>query len=240
MMTDATLRAYFLGRLPEEECQRIEEQALENDEVFTSMQSAENDLFDDYARHRLSSDEESAFLLRYGNRKDRIRFAEALAAKKGAVATFRRRMTLAAAAVIGAVVLSALFIMQPRPEVSDVLPRPPVSVSAVETIELTLGTSRSVDATRPITLRKHVSTLHLQVHLDPDDRFEHYGMELRSPTGDSIWRADGLAPVDREGDLSLSAALPVSALGRSGAYELSVRGDAELLGFATLEIRAAE
>jgi hypothetical protein len=239
MMTDPTLRAYFLGRLPEEEAQRIEEQVLEDDELFTTMRSAENDLFDDYAHHRLSGDEENAFLLRYGDRKDRIRFAKTLAVRKGNVATFRRRMTLAAAAVIGAIVISALFIMQPAPRVSDELPRPPVSVSAVETLELTLGTSRSAETPPSITLRNNVSTLHLRVHLDPGDRFEDYSMELRSAAGVSAWSAEGLAPIEREGDLSLSASVPAGSLS-GGAYELSVRGGEEFLGFATLEIRRTD
>ena len=106
-------------------------------------------------------------------------------------------------------------------------------------MEIILGTSRSAETTSAITLRKTVPTLHLQVHLDPADRFEHYAMELRSPTGASIWRAERLAPIVRDGDVSLSAALPASVLS-PGAHELSVRGGDEVLGFATLEIRGAD
>ncbi len=239
MMTDPVLRAYFLGRLPEEEARRIEERVLEDAGLFTTMRSAENDLFDDYARHRLTPDEESAFLERYRNESERIRFARTLAARKDNVVRFRRRMTLAAAAVIGAVVLSALFIMQPRPDVSDVLPRPPVSVSAVQTLEITLGASRSTDATPSLALRNDVSTLHLRIHLDPDDRFDNYTVELRSAAGATAWRAAGLAAIMREGDLSLSASVPASALG-NGTYELSVHGEDEPLGFTTLEVRRTD
>lgn len=238
MMTDPTLRAYFLGGLAEEEAQRLEEKALEDDQLFTTMRSAEDDLFDDYARHRLSKDEEAAFARRFGQQHERIRFARTLAARRDNVLTFRRRLTLAAAAVVGAVVLSALFIMQPAPRPSDVLPRPPVSVSAVEMVEIRLGTSRNAETQPAITLRNGVSTLHLRVHLDPGDRFEHYAMELRS-AGGIAWSARGLAPIVREGDLFLSAAVPASALA-GGPYELSVRGGEELLGVTTLEIRRTD
>ena len=80
-LTDVALRDYLLGRATAADAARLKERLLEDEQLSGALQSLEDDLFDEYARNTLSADDARRFLERYGDQKDRLTFARALAAR---------------------------------------------------------------------------------------------------------------------------------------------------------------
>ncbi|HEX6737229.1 MAG TPA: hypothetical protein VF310_03045 [Vicinamibacteria bacterium] len=72
---------YLLGRLPDEEQDRFEEESLMNDEGFEELVAAEDDLIDAYVAGRLTADDAQRFEARFlaaPARRERVAFARAL------------------------------------------------------------------------------------------------------------------------------------------------------------------
>jgi hypothetical protein len=72
---------YLLGRLPEEEQDRFEEEWLMDDEGFEELVGAEDDLIDAYVAGRLTAEEAHRFEARFLSapaRRERVAFARAL------------------------------------------------------------------------------------------------------------------------------------------------------------------
>ena len=241
MMTieDEGIRAYLLGRAAEADAERLEVRLLEDDEVFLTVRGIEDDLFDDYARGSLASEERQRFLDRYGGEHDRILVARALA---GRSAGWRRPWMLGAvAAALVASIGVGMWLRHQPPPAAVATGRDAVQSTAANAIfAIRLGTSRSRTEVPAIAIPANAPALELRVRLDPADRFDAYSMELRSQSGALAWSAENLhASIDR-GDLVVVGVVPASALG-TGSYELSVRGSAgaarqEALGFTTLSI----
>ena len=61
VLDDVVARRFLLGELPEEEQWRIEELAFEDPDTFSFLESAEDDLVDDFIRNELSADERQRF-----------------------------------------------------------------------------------------------------------------------------------------------------------------------------------
>lgn len=80
-LTDAALRAYLLGRATKADAARLEARLREDEQLLNTLRSLEDDLFDEYVRNTLSPDDARQFLERYGDQKDRLAFARALAAR---------------------------------------------------------------------------------------------------------------------------------------------------------------
>ena len=77
-MTDADLRAYLLRQTTEADAERVEVRALDDDDFFATLESVEDDLFDDYVRGRMADDERPLFLAKYGAERARLQVARAL------------------------------------------------------------------------------------------------------------------------------------------------------------------
>lgn len=247
-MTDSEMRAYLLGQAPEAYAVRLEERLLEDDQIFTTLRSAEDDLFDEYARGVLTGAERERFVERYGADRARLLMAEALArrsSRHGVVSfgTFGRRqwMSLAAAATLVAAVGATMW-SRDRPADAG----PQVRAAAAQqtilpaVLLVTLGASRSAAVAPALTLPKETSTLELRVRLDPADRFDRYSIQLRSESGGLVWHNDGLAASTQNGEPIVVAAVPTTSL-ESGSYELAIRGatgttTSETLGFATVKV----
>lgn len=78
------IERYLLGELPELEQVTLEQQYFSDQQLFEQMVQVENDLVDKYARGLLSPamrDRFEKYYLAHPQRKERARFAEALAAK---------------------------------------------------------------------------------------------------------------------------------------------------------------
>lgn len=65
-LSDALLRQFLLGKLNDEERQRIESLSASDSAMRERVMSAEQDLIEDYLEDSLSADDKERFLLRYG------------------------------------------------------------------------------------------------------------------------------------------------------------------------------
>lgn len=77
-----SINRYLLGNMAEIERSRIEEQFFADDELFSQMLAAEDELIDDYVRGDLSARERQGFEQRYSNSpgfQQRVAFSQALA-----------------------------------------------------------------------------------------------------------------------------------------------------------------
>jgi hypothetical protein len=236
VVTNEVAREYLLGRLPEVDSEALENRILEDEQLFLSIRSVEDDLFDDYARGSLSEGDRSAFLQRYRDAK-RVAFARALARRGPHVVAMPRLRWMrwtAAAAAAALILIAGLVLRSSNPSA----PAPAIGAPAARsvTVVIVLGTSRSAGKEKGIDIPRDASTVHLDVRLNPQDRFETYSLELRSR--DVVWSADKLHARTEAGDLIVSADVPANVLA-GGPYELGVRGGDESLGFVTLEVHRA-
>ena len=239
LTNDIQLRNYLLGTLPESESERLEELLIDNEEVFLTLRSIENDLFDEYVRDEMDPEERDAFLRRYGSQTNRLTFASALATKKADVVAFAPRprwIGLAAAAALLIAIGTVLLVEDRRPRLSNV-PRQ-VSAPVVQTVAVTvtLGTSRSTTGAQLLAIPASASTVELRVRLHPDDRFDRYQARIASSAGVTVWEANELRAIEKGEEVVLLCAVPASSLG-DGSYELAVRGGDEDLGFSDLEVQ---
>jgi hypothetical protein len=248
-LSDADLRAYLLGQTTEANAERVEIRALDDEDFFATIQSVEDDLFDDYARGSMTDAERSLFLAKYGADRDRLRVAHALAARTArprAVwwqAAPRYWMAAVAAVLLAAVGFPLLIKSRSTPQDRST-PSVAVSTPAVRpaplTLLLTLGSLRSAASSAETRLPASAATLQLRVRLDPADTSDSYAMELRSDRGVTVWRADALHASAVDGDLILAGDVPAASL-QSASYELTVLGSPagrapEALGFAAVKI----
>ncbi len=244
MTNDIQLRDYLLGRLPESDAERLEEDLIESEEVYLTLRTLEDDLFDEYARGDLDDKDRDAFLKRYSARKNRIAFAKALTHRKHNVMAFPpkpRLIGLAAAAALLVALGTILLVEDRRPRLSPLTiartarqAGAPVVHSVAVT--LTLGTSRSASDTPVVTVQPNTSTVNVRVRLHPDDRFEKYAAALQSSSGTTVWEHDDLHAVSEGGELILPFAVPAGSL-NDGSYELAVHGGKDDLGFVAMEVR---
>src|SRR5438128_5644463 len=92
------MRAYLLGQAPEADAALFEERLLEDEQIYTTLRSVEDDLFDEFARGTLTETERAQFLERYGADRSRLVVARALAQRSGSPL---RRVAGAKPAVFG-------------------------------------------------------------------------------------------------------------------------------------------
>lgn len=243
-MTDIALRAYLLGRATDADAARIEARLKEDEQLVGTLQSLEDDLFDEYARNSLSADDARRFLERYGDQQERLAFARALAARTSRNRSGRRwgwmPLALAAALVLaaGGYVLTRSSTPAPAGAVARQAPAlvaPPTVLALV-----TLGGSRGASGATAIALPKGANAIQLRVRLNPADRFDRYAMELRSASNAVVWRADDRRASAEAGDMIIEATVPAASVS-DGSYELGVRGltgsaASEPLGFVQVKI----
>lgn len=261
-MTDHELRAYLLGQSAPDDAARLEERLLEDQDVFDALRGMEDDLFDEYARGRLTADERRQFLARYGGQTERLAFADALARRASSPTkvlpfrglTRREWVPLAAAAALVAAVGGFWIARRNLPDenraAQRVIPRettapgrpeqPPAAMPPFVAL-IALGTSRAASASDArIALPNGASIVELRVRLDPADRFDRYTMELRSSSNAVVWRSDDLRASSDGGDLLAVGRMSAAAV-TDGSYELTVRGGSakgalEDLGFVTVKV----
>jgi hypothetical protein len=229
-LTDTALKAYLLGRATDADAARVEERLLEDEQLFATLQSVEDDLFDDYARKKMSAEDAQRFLAKYGDQRDRLAFAGALAARTSRKAVDNQSnvrwgwMPLAMAASLVLAVGSYLML-----RTAPVLPAESAArqaeTAALPTVLalLSLGGSRAEGAASVISLPKDTGAIQLRVRLNPADRFDRYAMELRSSSNLVVGRADDRRPTTEAGDLVIEGTVPAVTV-IDGSYELAVSG----------------
>ena len=246
-MTEVALRAYLLGKLTESEAERIEARLIEDAGLFAEMETAEDDLFDAFARGSLDADERARFLERFGADHQRRRFAQALvrrtSSRRPAPLVPRRWIGLAAAAtlviVVGGVLMRQRSVeapgTHPAAAPATVAPAAPIATR----VSLAIGGSRSVGAATKVAVAPDATVVDFEIRLNPADKFPAYYTEIRSQANNIVW-ADAARTVTNGGDLIVHAVVPVDRL-PAGTYEIAVRGGANAgalddLGFATIEV----
>ena len=251
------MRAYLLGQASEAEAARLEERLLEDEDVFLTLRSVEDDLFDQFARNTLSAAERERFVERYGKERGRLLVAHAFANRTPAARVlahrrFERRLwlPLAAAAVLAAAIAGTLMRpARPTPPPAAVpaaaaghdARQPAAPTAAPAILLLTLGNSRAPAAAPEVAIPADAPAVELRIRIDPADRFDTYGVELRNQSDTPVWTGAVRGPEVVDGQLLLKGTVPQNLLA-AGTYEVSVRGLApsrpeELLGFATVTIR---
>jgi hypothetical protein len=242
-LTDAELRAYLLGQAPEAAATRLEERLIEDEGVFAALRVAEDDLFDDYVRGRLSLEDRARFADRYRGEPKRLAFARALARRTAPPALRGYWMPMALAATV--VIAFGALLLTRVPPATQVTSAPPASepaVPATTTIvaTLVLGTTRSAGAVPEILVPASAAFVELRVRLNPADRYPQYAAELRSSANEVAWQAGGLAAVADAGELVVAVRVPAAGL-TQGLYELAIQGAGpnrvpEMLGFVTVQV----
>jgi hypothetical protein len=237
-VTDADCRAYLLGRMPAEDAERLEARLLEDDTLFQAVQSAEDDLFDGFVRERLTPDERTRFVERFGGETERIAFARALARRTGTPGASRPPVwvPLAAAATIVLAVGAAWWLRsRPAPAVpAQVTAHVAAPARTAVVATLTLATSRAAGEAPVIEVPKDAA-IDLRVRINPADRFDRYTMALRSADDKVVWQSDDVRAAEQAGDLVVSATLPAGSAA-DGVYELSLRAGGTDLGFLSVRI----
>ena len=247
-MTEAGLRAFLLGKLTESEAEQIEARLLEDDDLFSQMETAEDDLFDAFARGTLDQGERERFLERFGADQQRRRFARAFVARTSGrkVVPFVRRRWVELAAAAGLVIAVGAFLL-PRGPVTDEAPTAPRSTPVTAapatpittSVSLALGSSRASGGAAKVTIDRNVARVDFRIRLNPADKFAAYATQIRSQSDLIIW-GDVVQPSTEGGDLVVHATVPVDRL-PAGTYEIAVRGGANAaalddLGFVTIEV----
>ena len=227
-----TARNYLLGRLSEEEAEKLETRVIEEENTFYEVRDAEADLFDEYARGELSESDRVAFIAKYGA-DPRVSFATALAKRPG---KSRRLLVWSALAAAAAAAFAIVMVNRPADPASDVPSQTvtfrPVAAVAPVIATLTLETSRAAQAPQQIAIPPAAQSVEIRVPLHPEDQFARYRAEVTSGSG-AVHRIDGVAP--GAGNV-LPLLIPAERLA-AGSYELAVYGDDEPLGFVTFEVR---
>jgi hypothetical protein len=237
----------LLGKATDADAARLEARLQKDEQLVRTLQSLEDDLFDEYARNTLSADDARRFLERYGHETDRLAFARALATRTRRVGSghwfggfWWMPMALAAALVLA--VGGYQLTRTSGPESSPEMGRPAKTPSAPPTVLalVTLGSSRAERGAPVITLPKDAGAIQLRVRLNPADRYDRYAMELRSASNAVVWRASDRRPASEAGDMLIEGTVPAMSVG-DGSYELAVSGltapsAPEPLGFVQVRI----
>jgi hypothetical protein len=251
-MTDAALRAYLLGRLTASEAAVVEASLLEDADLFSRMETAEDDLFDAVARNNLDADDRARFMERFGDEYGRRQFAQALVHRTASVRVLpfvqRRSGQLAIAASLTIAV--GVYVIQ-RPALPDLpadapavqSPAPIAPPPITSNVSLALATSRAADAAEVVTIDSSTTLIDFRIRLNPADRFALYAVGLRGRADDIIWSNNAVQPATDGGELLVHALVPAERA-PDGIYEIGVRGGADArslddLGFITIEIRRA-
>lgn len=248
-MNEAALRAYLLGKLTESEIELVENRLVEDEDLFSQLEVAEDDLFDAYARGELDADESKRFLAKFGGQSDRRQFARAFVRRAGVgrVLPFPRRTWMPLAIAASLLIIVGIYLT-PRPDrvsaPSVVTPAAPASVTPITTtVPLLLGTSRAAGGPSRVVIDQRSTQVDLAIRLNPVDRYANYAIDIRSQAGNIVWGGAALRAQSENGDLFLHAIVPADRLA-VGTYEVNVRGGAspaslDDLGFITIEVSRA-
>jgi len=241
---DRTLRQYLLGTLPEEECMRIEAEALRDDGRFEELLALEDDLLHEYAQGGLSDVEgrqlEARFLATPEGRQ-RLEAAHALLGRLGSPAPRVRRPPLvnvrwlaAAAALLVAAGTAWLGWRASQARVREAsgaspapsaapAPLPSASPTAgparVIVLALAPGLVRGEGGPRRVTLPTDAGTLRVVLTLPAATVRSWLSAALISAEGAPVWTGRVTAP-DRAPTVTVD--LPARQI-PEGDYELVLR-----------------
>jgi hypothetical protein len=227
------LAEYLLDGLPEEERAEIENRYSLDDEVFSELQAAEEELIRDYLKNDLARPDRARFEKKYltvPSLRKKVELTAALMKvqpateeRRGEAARrwFSPRWLPVAAAFAALVVVAtehALEIRRLRAAVEALRARPAVVARASASFLLLPGANRRGDqAPVVLALPQGVDDVSLSLQIEPGNEAAEYQALLETPEGSQIWGgiiAGGSSPV---------ATIPARLLG-AGDYVLTLDG----------------
>jgi hypothetical protein len=241
------IRAFLLGTLTEVDAAALEARLLEDDGFFDEVSAVEADLLDDAARGRLGVDDMRRFEARYAADDERHGFARSLKRSVTIRKTkppFRsNRGWLGGLALAASLILGIGLLRQTRtdpPRAAPPVVVPSVAPASVASVTFDLRTERSTDRVPRLEIGPNVSTVRVELRLDPRDDFAAYSVEMKSPAEEVIFTESELRGT-RDGDVRrLAFALPASRLD-IGLHQISVNGlgdgvAPEPVGFVSIRV----
>jgi hypothetical protein len=212
-ISDERLADYVLGRLPEDEAERLDEASIADDEFAARLVAIEHDLFDAYAAGELAADRSARFEEIFGateTGRRRIAVARELRSRSQATpaTTARQPITrmwwMAAAAAVMLVVGTARMLWprntEPRSEPPvaaepGVTPAPPVVVASNAAVfVLSPRGSRSAEGAPPVVIPPQTRTVTLRLTGEPGvAAFPAPQVVIQSVEGREVFRGPGRA-----------------------------------------------
>lgn len=220
------LTDFLLGRLPEEQHERLEARLLDDAEAFEELRIVEDELVDAFLRGELSPPERESFeghYLRSSRQREKVEFARALAAVALAESKGRgeeapepdgRRFTtpsrglrpgwlLPLAAGLALFVAVGVWLARSSPELE--LPAAPVAV------DLYAGLLRDAGSVPVLGLPPQTSAV-LRLELEPALAFEEYAAAVGTAAGQEVHRAEALQPTAVGAARMVELAVPAEVL----------------------------
>jgi hypothetical protein len=245
------MRAFLLGRMSEEEQERVEARVFGSDAAQEELLAFEEDLIDEYVGGGLSGPDRARFesyFLSSGRRERKVAVARAFAAGVAAEREPSKRawltsrcvqLPLAAAAGLAIVVAGWLALGRERPLVTpeDVQPQatrervavpdavaPPSAPAStrVFSMQLVPGASRDVSGGTRVVVPPDTDALRVELRFQADG-YRTFSADLRTVAGRGVWSEHNLTAKTFEGRKSIEVHWP-GALLTADDYLLTLTG----------------
>jgi hypothetical protein len=240
--TEESLRRYVLGTLEEDSRLQLEEQLVQDPDVFEALGVIEDELTEEYLDETLTVAEKLAYERQRSVSPDRRRapeFFKALRRRASARAAEPRRASVwtparwfrpiplqpawlgaAAALLVVSLVGNAWLALGPSTSGGSVAIQRPAT--EVPTFTLAAGLLRSGGSLTRVVLPADVDVVRLALDL-PADEYPLYRAALEDVDGNEIWAQSRLKAETTEGQVVVSVLVPAAALAR-GDYQMKVSG----------------
>jgi hypothetical protein len=223
---------YLLGTLPPEDTHRLDELSIVDEEFAARLQVAEHDLFDDYAKGRLSGAALDHFTAKYLSDSQQIEKVLVARLLQGTRAPRRDRLAVrwpARLAIAASVLLVAGgFTLFERARGREAPIETARTVAPVETPVVTAPTVRPAPApstrvlafvllppTRgiadapPITIPSGTVTVELDLQLEANDFPQYQAVLRRPPTSGALWTSSRLPAIQARGTATVPLTVTV-------------------------------
>ncbi len=246
---DALLTRYLLGELPADECRRIEQDCLDDDQLFERLEAIEAEVTDDYVRGVLAGPQRRQFEQRVLTRAQRpkLQLAELITGYGRPQWSLLLRVSAMAASLALALGLGWFFLKRSSPQpaqprvsrsIQPVAPSPPpqpaaslpaaVPSPAIATFLLTPGGVRGDGHANEISLPAGATQVRFRMDL-PVNEYKTYEASLNRVEGESLFVQKGVKPRAAKNGVTLFVVIPAGTL-PTGASILTLRGVAETGG----------
>jgi hypothetical protein len=226
--------AYFLGRLSEDERDRIRERLVSDDEVVSIFEGVENDLADQYVRGELSPADQLAFERHFPS-IEKLRYARLMQSRR--IRSWKR-FVLPVALAATFVIAAGLAFLTPRHP-------PPAAVAENKSVlfafSLPPGTTRSALAPRTIDIPKDANVIEIRLGLEPPVAHLSYTVVLKNQRGQDVFSARNLParrpPAAPSVDAHIASQILVPGTFEVTLYGLNTEGVDELIDYYAFRIR---
>jgi hypothetical protein len=221
---DRVIRSFLLGEMPTEERAAFQQRFFEDDELFSRVVAAEDDLADALARGELPAAEAARVraFLEESSQKDRLPIARALAqaeARKSARSAWPRLLPLAACLILGiAAVWLALRTRELETRIAAVRPAPQIAGAAFP-IAIPAGTVRGSAEPAPIEIPAGAKVVELHLEVRSPGAHANYRIEIARNSAPPTFSVTLPSPLPAE----LTIPVPRAAL-PPGHYEIALSG----------------